>query len=305
MPEASGRDPYDDRPVDFRDLFAAVLARRWLVLIVALLVAGGCTIYAFVATPIYRAVAILAPVDSERSMGALGGALGQLGSIASLAGVSGLDPKGQQSEEALAVMRSPEFLERFITDRDLLPQLFPGRWDADAHRWKENWFRRTPTLARGINRFNDDVLSATKDKKTGLVTVTVDWRDRREAPQFANDLVSLVNTEMRLRAMAKAVAYTQFLNKELQQTDNVAVREAISRLIEEQIKQRMLASVTQEYSFRNVARAVLLDPEDFVRPKRALLIAGGAALGLMLGSFLAIVLAVMGPGLRPKAPAAR
>ena len=91
--------------------------------------------------------------------------------------------------------------------------------------------------------------------------------------------------------MTRAIAYTGFLEKELASTDLVEARAAINRLIEEQIKQRMLASVSQEYAFRTVGRALPPDADDFVSPRRLLLVVGGTALGFALGSALALVLA--------------
>ncbi|MDE2136624.1 MAG: hypothetical protein KGJ68_04260, partial [Gammaproteobacteria bacterium] len=112
-----------------------------------------------------------------------------------------------------------------------------------------------------------------------------------------------VNAEMRARAMAKALAYTGFLEKELAATELVETRAAISRLIEEQIKQRMVASVTQEYAFQTVGHAYPPDADDFVRPQRLLLAVGGIFLGLLLGLGAAFV-ASLGGAPRRARPAA-
>ena len=279
---------------DLIDLLRIVRGRVRLVIATTAIVAGACAAYAILAMPVYRAVTVLAPAESERGMGSLGAALGQLGSLASLAGVGGLDQRNSATEEALAVLRSREFLARFIEERQLLPLLFPSRWDPATRRWRSSWFRPEPTLARGVAYLNDEILSATKDKKTGLVTLTIDWRDRDAAADWANDLVSRVNAEMRGRAMKRAVAYTQFLEQELKSTELVATREAINRLIEEQIKQRMVASVTQEFAFRTIGRAMAPDPDDRLRPRRGLLVVVGLILGLIAGALLAIADAAFG-----------
>ena len=264
-------------------------SHRWLIVAVTLIVGGAFTAYGLLATPIYRATAVLAPTEVERSIGGLSGALGQLGNVAALAGIGGLDQRNLSVEESLAVLRSTEFLERFIADHNLLPQLFPGAWDAAHGRWKTRWLRPVPTMAKGIAYFDRRILNAERDRRTGLVSVSVDWRNREEAASWANELVARVNSEMRSRAMAKALAYTGFLEKELGSTELVETRAAISRLIEEQIKQRMVASVTQEYAFQTVGRAYSPDADDFVKPQRALLAIGGSVLGLLLGLATAFV----------------
>ena len=279
---------------ELRAIGRLVAAHRWLVLGVTLVVGAAFTAYAFLATPIYRATAVLAPTEVERSIGGLSGALGQLSNVAALAGVGGLDQRNLSVEESLAVLRSNEFLGRFIADHDLLPRLFPSAWDAAHGRWKSRWFRPQPTMARGVDYFDARILNAERDRRTGLVRVSVDWRDREEAAAWANELVARVNAEMRARAMAKALAYAGFLEKELTSTELVETRAAISRLIEEQIKQRMVASVTQEYAFQTVGHAYPPDAEDFVRPQRILLTVGGVLLGLLLGLGAAFVAALGG-----------
>lgn len=292
--DATGPSP------EFRAIARLVTSNRWLILTVALAVGGAFTAYGFLATPIYRATAVLAPAEVERSIGGLSGALGQLGNVAALAGIGGLDQRNSVVEESLAVLRSTEFLERFIADHNLLPRLFPGAWDAAHGRWKTRWLRPEPTMAKGIAYFDSRILNAERDRRTGLVSVSVDWRNREEAASWANELVARVNSEMRSRAMAKAVAYTGFLEKELSSTEVVETRTAISRLIEEQIKERMVASVTQEYAFRTVGHAYPPDADDFVKPQRALLAVGGCFLGLLLGLGAAFVatLSVRSPSRR-------
>jgi LPS O-antigen subunit length determinant protein (WzzB/FepE family) len=110
--------------------------------------------------------------------------------------------------------------------------------------------------------------------------------------------MSRLNAEMRRRAIGKADASIGFLEKELNTTTVVATREAISRLIEVQIKQRMLANVTDEYAFRIVDRALPPDKIDVLKPKKALMLFAGLAVGLLVGS--AVVLAVDGVGGRKR-----
>jgi uncharacterized protein involved in exopolysaccharide biosynthesis len=118
------------------------------------------------------------------------------------------------------------------------------------------------------------------DKKTNLITVQVEWRDRQAAAQWANELVARVNEEMRTRAIARAGANVRYLEQELQGTSNVETRNAIGRLIEAHIKQRMLANVSQEYAFRIVDKALPPDADDPVRPQKLQLIVVGAFAGL-------------------------
>src|SRR5262249_46340657 len=162
-----------------------------------------------------------------------------LGGLASLAGFA-VGGGNTQTEESLAVLRSQEFTEAFIESLHLMPKLFPKRWDERTGTWKTGPGVEPPTLAQAFKYFDGRIRTISQDKKTGLVTVQIRWKNRQEATAWANALVERLNEEMRSRAITKTEASLGFLEKELNATAVVSTREAINRLIEAQIKQRML-----------------------------------------------------------------
>jgi hypothetical protein len=144
----------------------------------------------------------------------------------------------------------------------------------------ESW---VPTLAAAAKRFSGRIYTVARDRKTGLVALNVDWRDRQEAAQWNRQLVATINEEMRRRAMADADQYIAYLESELGTTQLLETRLAISRLLDAQIKQRMMAKVTREYAFRTVDPGMVPDADDVLRPRKLELIALGPVVGLTLG----------------------
>lgn len=282
---------------DTQAILGELRARRWWLFVSVVLITAGFVVAAFVLTPIYRATSVLVASNVESGgSGGLSSALGQLGGLASLAGIN-IGSGDAQTQEALAVLQSREFTEAFIRDLDLMPRLYPDRWDANAKQWQgaqKSW----PTLAQGYKYFDKRIRGVARDKLTGLVTLTIDWRDPAEAARWANELVRRINAEMRRRALARSSASVEYLEKELAATTVVETRRAINQLLEAQINQRMLANVTQEYAFRTVDRAMPPDPQDIYRPSRALLIIGGPIAGLLVGSFIVLGVAAFAPGAR-------
>lgn len=281
---ASGTTIRDEDIIDSRELMSRLLARKWWILGSVLVFTTAFTAAAFLMTPIYRATTVLAPANTSQNSGGLG-ALGQLGGIASLAGIN-VTSKGSVTDEALAVLKSRGFTEQFIVDEHLMPKLFAGRWDAATGTWKG----RPPTPARAYKYFNDRIRSVDQDKKTGLVTLQIEWKDRNEAASWANELVDRLNQVMRQRAIAESDASLGFLTSELQSSNEVVSREAIGHLMESQLKQRMMADVTKEYVFRFVDRAMAPDADDPVKPQKVAMIAAGPFLGLLVGSVLVMLL---------------
>jgi uncharacterized protein involved in exopolysaccharide biosynthesis len=277
--------------VDAFDVFAAIAAlwkRRLLIAIVMVLVTAAFVTDAYVTTPIYRSEIVMIPSNDRNPGGALGNALGSLGGLAAVAGIN-LGGTSAESEEALAVLRSREFSQRFIEDKNLLPLLFADKWDAANRKWKTN-DGQAPSLGRAFKRFDNEVRSISQDKKTTLVKLSIDWWDREQAAEWANELVARLNQEMRDRAKSKAEASLKFLQEELANTLDVSTREAVGRLIEAQVKQRMVANVTPEYAFRVVDRALVSDKNDRFRPQRALLILSGPLAGFVIGIALVMFL---------------
>lgn len=285
----------DYQPIDVRVLIARLWKQRWWIAAVAVVFGAAAAAYAFTALPVYRVASVLVPAGAERSgmSAGLNSAMGQLGGLASLAGINLGGGGDLETEEALAVLRSREFTERFITDLKLMPVLFAKRWDAEKQGWRED--KRQPTLAEAYKYFNKEVRSVTRDKKTGLVTLQLEWTDRQQAAAWANELVQRLNAEMRARAIAKADASIGYLEKEQADTTVVTTRDAISRLMEAQIKQRMLANVTIEYAFRVVDRALPPDDDDYIWPRRMLLLAGGLMLGGVLSSIGVLLISAFSP----------
>lgn len=267
------------------DLLDRLLARRWWILGSMALSTLAFTIAAFVITPVYRAATVLVPAGTDRGAEALGSALGQIGGLASMVGLD-LGSKRYETEEALTIVRSRRFTEDFIRDHNLTPKLFARRWDAKSNQWKGG---EAPTLAQAYKYFNEKVRSVAQDRKTGLITLKVDWTDRNEAAAWANELAQRVNEEMRLRATEQANAALGYLEKELDSTEAVATRAAISRLIEAQVKQRMLASVNREYAFRIVDQAMPPDADDPVKPQKLKMLLAGPIVGLVLAVLCVMV----------------
>jgi uncharacterized protein involved in exopolysaccharide biosynthesis len=232
-------------------------------------------------TPVYRGTAVLVDGTPSGAMGGLTSAFGQLGGLASLAGIN-LPSSASQVEESIAVLRSREFTERFIVDRNLMPKLFADRWDAPSGKFtgdSADW----PTLVDAFEYF-DNIRSISRDRLTGLISLSIEWRDPVEAAEWANSLVARLNEEMRQRSITSTTASIGFLEKELATTSAVETRQAINRLIEAQINQRMLANVTLEYAFRVVDRAMPADPRKPVKPRKLSILLASILLGMILGS---------------------
>jgi capsular polysaccharide biosynthesis protein len=230
---------------------------------------------------------LLSPVSDSGSRNELSGLTGQLESIASLAGIAKEGDDNKQ--EAIATLKSRAFTLQFIKDENLLPTLFPDDWDSRGGNWDTKPGKTPPTSWDAYELFDEEVRQVTESRKTGLVTVAVEWQDPDLAALWANLLVSRINTHMRRRVIEEAEKSVEYLNKELNKTSIVEIQKAIYALIEEQVRRIMMANVREEYSFKVIDPAVAPDVDEYRKPKRGMIIGLSLVGGLTAGMVLALI----------------
>jgi uncharacterized protein involved in exopolysaccharide biosynthesis len=270
--------------VELYDFFGAIRAR--LILIIFTTVAFGIAmlVLAFHMTPVYRASAVLAPVASNDNSSS------EISPVDLIAGLTGgmSAETDRQTDEELTILRSREFTEEFIRANDLLPVLFPKLWDARQGRWKQG-IKRIPTMESGYLAF-DKIRKLDLDDNLDFVTLQVDWPDRVKAAEWVNQMAGRLNDDLRGRAIKSADDSLAYLQKELESPVDVETRAAIGRLMESQIKSKMLAHVTPDFEVRVLNRAMVADADLPVRPKKALMAGAGAVFGALVGIAISLLL---------------
>ncbi len=256
------------------DLFAAwqiLWSYKFLIGGVSLLCALVAVVLALLATPIFRAEAVVTAVQ-DRNMNGASSLVSQFGGLASLAGVNiGSNTEGAES---VAVLKSRHLVEEFIRQHALLPVLFPQAT------------KKPPTLWRAVERFRGGVLALREDKRNGTTTVAIDWKDPAIASRWANDFVGLANEMLRTRALAESKRNIAYLNEQIAHTNVVEIQRVMFNLVESETKTLMLANGRAEYAFTVVDPAV--PPEERISPRRTLMVLVGAVIGAFLGTVIAL-----------------
>ena len=238
---------------------------------------------AFLMKPVYQSAAVVS-IDAQAADGLGSGLLG--GGLSSLAGLAGISIGGANRRlEYIAVLDSRVLADQFIRENNLKYVFFADKWDAKAKRWKTD---KIPTDDDAYRYFSGAVKHVDEDRRTGLITVSMNWRDRTAAASWVNLYVQRANDLLRARAMQEATSSLEFLDRELVKAGTVEIRQAMYQLVEAQKKQQMLATVRKDYIFHIIDPAVVADEDRFVKPKRPLIAAACAFAGGVLG--VAIVL---------------
>lgn len=292
---------YDDE-IDLRELFLVLWSGKKLILAITACFALFAVIYALSLPNQYKASTTLVPAQNDG--GGLSGALGQLGGLASLAGVSIGGGESSEAQVAQQIMLSRSFIEDFVRQNDLAVEVFAAQgWDRDSNQLKvdgslfntetDQWVREPPPGKQaepsGWELYGafKGMLSVAEDKKTGMVTVSVEYYSPEIAKQWVDKVVAAINTHMQSRKLERVNRNITYLEKQVEKTAIADMKEVFYTIIEEQIKSKMLAKASPEYAFVTVSPAMV--PEEKTQPKRALICILGTLLGGMLSVLLVLV----------------
>jgi uncharacterized protein involved in exopolysaccharide biosynthesis len=286
-----------DRPatrygLSFKELLEVLRRGRLLVGSVTLiftLVAGAA---AWLLPKEYEVNVVLSPVmntPGEGPMSPMESVGSQLGGLAALAGLS-LEGQSKRAE-SVAVLESGELTEKYIRENNLLPVLYPKLWDPVGHKWRVSEPDDVPTLWKANERFKKKIRSVKTDVRTGLVTLTVVWRDPAIAATWANGLVRMTNDYLRAKAINEAERNIAYLNAEAAKTTVVEARQAIFAVLQHELNKSMLARGSDEYALHVLDAALV--PERAAYPQKALWLCVGLVVGLACAAFVVILRAAI------------
>ena len=293
---------YDDE-INLRELFTVLWVDKIKIIAVTAMFAILSVFYALSVPNQYKASVSLVP--AQQQSGGISGALAQLGGIASLAGVSLGSGDSSESQIAQRIMQSWSFIDDFIKSNNLEIDIFAAEgWDRASGKLNidedlynsgtKQWLVKNeetnkvgmPSSWRLFETFTE-ILSVSEDKKTGLVSMSIEYYSPQIAKQWLDMYISAINKHMQERQMAKVTRNIEYLEAQIAKTTIAEMQEVFYTIIEEQLKSKMLAEANPDYAF--VAVSPTMVPEQKSQPKRALI----CILGTLLGGILSILMVLI------------
>ena len=293
---------YDDE-IDLRELFSVLWAGSRKILAITVVFAFVSVIYALSLPNQYKATSLLAPAQSDSSD--LSGALGQLGGLASLAGVDIGGGKSTEAHMAQEIMKSWSFIDGFIIDNDLAVELCAvegwskvsnellindGVYDTENKQWfkknNECGVKGPPSSWVLFETFSERLV-VSENKKSGLVTVSIEYYSPQIAKQWLDTYVAAINAHMQQRQVEKVTNNINYLQDQIEKTSIAEMREVFYTIIEGQTKNKMVAEASPEYAFVAVSPSMV--PEKKSQPQRAII----CVIGTLLGGILSVLLVLI------------
>jgi uncharacterized protein involved in exopolysaccharide biosynthesis len=294
---------YDDE-INLRELFTVLWVGKIKIIAITAMFAIMSVFYALSVPNQYKASVSLVP--AQQQSGGISGALAQLGGIASLAGVSLGSGDSSESQIAQRIMQSWSFIDDFIKSNNLEIDIFAAEgWDRASGKLNidedlynsgtTQWLVKNeetnkvgmPSSWQLFETFTE-MLSVSEDKKTGLVSVSIEYYSPQVAKQWLDMYISAINKHMQERQMEKVTRNIEYLEAQIAKTTIAEMQEVFYTIIEEQLKSKMLAEANPDYAFVPVSPSMV--PEQKSQPKRALICILGTLLGGMLSVLLVLIM---------------
>jgi uncharacterized protein involved in exopolysaccharide biosynthesis len=268
----------EEDEIDLLELIRTLLQSWKLIVGITVISIGMAVTYALLSPEVFKAETLLVSAQEEKS--GVSSSIGQFGGLAAMAGIS--IPSDSNTEQVIATLESRKFLSFFINNNKLLPVLFEDLWDAEKNVWIVESEEDEPTEQKAIEFFKG-ILSVDEDKKSGLVTLSVSWKNPKIAAEWANDLVKQLNEQLREQAIQDSKKRVGYLEQELAKVTLKDMREVLYNLLESEKQKAMLANVNEDFALEVIDPAVA--PEKREKPKRKLIVALGGVCGGFLGVF--------------------
>jgi uncharacterized protein involved in exopolysaccharide biosynthesis len=263
------------------ELFHELWRSRIGIVCVMVVCAAAGVAYGLLSEKRYEASVMISPVLEDAGGGRFGGGLSSLasqyGGLASLAGIN--LPGRSRRDEALAVLQSELLTEAYIRDNNLLPVLYSKQWDPVARAWKTN---RPPTLWKANLLFKKSIRQVNDDRKSGMVIMSIRWKDAQLAAKWANDMVKMANVYLRKKAIDESERDIRYLNDQAAATNVVEVRKVIYSMLQDEINKEMIANGRDEFALKVIDPAFV--PERASSPGPVLLGAAGLFFGIVVSA---------------------
>ncbi len=254
----------------------------------ALLGAG----YAIWLPPMFRAEAIIAPKEGAKVSGAsamlsqLGGGLG--GMMAAQLGIG-----GGNLDWIEVMLKGKELAKTVIEKENLLPVLFPKKWDTGKREWKRGG-GAAPDLDDGVEALLMNNLKLKKDAKRNLLTFGIEISDSVLSARLVGTYLSELNEKMKSEVQKESDVNRKYLEEQFNKTMDPWLQRKIQELIYNEIERAM---VMNAQSFQILEQPAV--PNKRSKPNRKMIVLASMMMGLFFGTFAVVLRGILVGSLKP------
>ena len=284
----------EEDEIDLRELFYTIWKYKIFIAIFVTVVTLLAVIWALSKPNEYKVYTLLAPQEQSKSMN-----LGGLGALASMAGVNlGGGSGGITPDMAFSnLLNDYPFMKQFILQNNIDKKLLSSDFDKnfifamnnrniyDFFHSKEKDTLKAADLFSLYNSIKS-MINISKDKKTGLINVSVEGPNREFNYYLLNKFLDQATKYLVNKNLSDINSQIKRYQFELRKTNNLDIKQELSKLISNLIKQKVYINTSKYYKVKVITDPYIPDPKDKTKPKRALIVIVAFITSFILSIFI-------------------
>ena len=257
------------------------------------------SIFSFLMKDYYESESVLKTASDDM------GNLSQYSGLAALAGVNVPTTDVANVDEIIELVKSRGFVKHLLTFEGVLEGLIASKsfydetcqliydddlYDSESKKWvrkPKKGFKLIPSYQEAHKVYLEEILTVSKDLRTGLLTITVEHL----SPIYARDLLSLIIREINSLKKKEDIKLAQeTINKlfiESAASSNLSLKNSVNELIKAQLEKKMQAEIKKDYVLETIEPPFI--PEERSKPNKLFIIMLSAIIGA-LGGILVVLL---------------
>lgn len=253
-----------DQDVDLFEYLHALLAAKYRILLVAVVVAVSVFGFSKTIEDTFSAAATVA-ININSEPGGVAPKNYRAGDSLGLIEYDLLiDPAADNEiQRLLARMKSAAFSELFVVENGLLQYIYAEHWDAKEGDWREGF---KPSMTDAVLYFRRKMRSVYLDQATKLLDIRFVTRDPALSADLANRFVTRFNKYIQEMEAEEVAERREFLEGRLNETSNLEIQRSIYRMLETQLATEALIFAKKAYPLEPIQPA--LSPQFKSAPKR-------------------------------------
>lgn len=294
-------DKHEDA-IDFTYFFTIIWQRKNLIAAITILSLVVSTIFSLNMQNIYISKSLLVPTNQDDS---LSSKIGGLSSLSGLAGFTLPNTPTSKSQEAIERIKSFEFfsnqflpnikLENLMAIKKWKPEENIILYDRSVFDSEQNMWVRKVSFPKKIKPSDQeaylmykDIINISEDKSTSFVTVSVEHQSPIIAQTWVSLIIKNINEHMKIIDAEQAEKSILYLNQTAASTNVESIKDAISKLLENQMQTLMLTASNEDYIFKKIDSPII--PEIHSKPSRFLIIFLSTVFGMLISIFYILIL---------------
>lgn len=288
----------EEDEIDLRELFVTIWKHKIFIAIFVFIVTTLSIIWALSKPNEYKVYTLLTPQEQSKGMN-----LGGFGALASMAGVNVGGSSGITPDIAFSnLLTDYAFMKQFIIKNEIDKKLLDPNFDKnfifamnnraiyDVFHSKsdegDEEQKKEISFFKNIYKPISKMISISTDKKTGLITISIEGPNREFNYYLLNKFLEEATKFLIKKNLDDINSKIEKYQNELRTTNNLELKSELAKLISNLIKQRVYINSSKYYKVKVVTDPYIPDVKDKTKPKRALIVIVAFITSFILAIFL-------------------